>query len=201
MTPRVLKLVEQIRLAESEGRTWEIAEIAGRGALRIRQADGVTSSFLDDDEARALERALQQGPPTLEVSGLPRCTWDARTNLFACKVGDVDVSLETALEHADRDAVALATAAATYGRIVDRRAELTHAVAVRLLDIAATWGAPTQADALAERLTLASIHLSGDAEYASEATLYFRDGGAFAGHYVEAHVDSSGAVTHASLIG
>lgn len=201
MNERILKLVEQVRLAESEGRSWELAEIAGRKVLRIRLSDGVASSFLDDDEVQELDRALHQGPPTLEVAGLPPCTWETSTGMFACKVGAVDVSLEAALGSADRDPAALATAAATCGRILDRLPALTHSVAVRLLDIAQTWGAPTRAEALAARLTLASIRLSGDAAYANEATLYFHDGGVFAGHHVEAHVDESGAITHAALIG
>lgn len=201
MRYRVLELVDQIRRAQSEGRSWEVVEIAGRKAVRIRQDDGLSTRFLDDAEARALERALDEGPPTLVVSGLPRCTWDCRIRKFTCKVDDVDVVLDAALAEVDRDPVALASAIALCGDILDRRAELTHAAAVRLLDIAETWGAPTRAEALAARLTLASISLSGDAEYANEATLYFRDGGAFAGHHVEARVDGSGAMTHASLIG
>ena len=89
METLVAKLVARIRDAEAAGRTWELTDLAGRRALRVRRDEGVETTFLSDEEEAALREMLVEGPPTLDVEGLPRCTWDARRGAFLAAVDGV----------------------------------------------------------------------------------------------------------------
>lgn len=47
---RIAKLAQAVRDAEAAGWSWELTEMLGRRALRIRRDDGVETSFLAPEE-------------------------------------------------------------------------------------------------------------------------------------------------------
>ncbi|MEQ8893128.1 MAG: hypothetical protein RID93_36095 [Sandaracinaceae bacterium] len=201
METLVAKLVARIRDAEAAGRTWELTDLAGRRALRVRRDEGVETTFLSDEQEAALREMLVEGPPTLDVEGLPRCTWDARRGAFLAAVDGVDLRVETSLEAKHRDAEGLARAARAFGRVRARLQSIRTETAEKLLPNAEAWGAPTDLAALTACLTIVSIAVNDDPRYADEAHVMMSDGDAFAGHWNEVFLDEDAVVMDASLAG
>lgn len=191
MGERIHSLAEAARAAK-----WELTQIAGRDALRIRAADGsVQTSFLTAAERVEIEPLLGAGPPTLSHPGLPLCTWTRGAFLGAAEDGTritiLDVTPVPDERALSQLSLSLARVRAILPRILQQAAE-------HLVPVARAWGrgpAPT-ADDIAKRLHLHAITLSP-----ASTTVWLQDGGLFAGHAIEVSLDHDANVRSAALAG
>jgi hypothetical protein len=195
---RALSLVEDIRVAEREGRVWSVGQVAGRCALLIAREDGRDIRFLSPAEEAALRAALEEGPRTLALEGLPICEWFPRRHCFIGRQGTIEVVVETPVTTAPDSLAALPAVAR---QVFDRMPAILTEVAERLLSTSVGWDGPDSADALAARLAPTTVVLSGDGRYQRRAHLWLDDGGVFGGHAIEVWLDERAGVADASLAG
>jgi len=192
---RVPVLVEKIREAEASGGTWDLAEVGGRRALRVRHADGVETSFLSEDEERELTAQLAGGPAALRLDGLPTLWWNARRHAFVGEVDGLEIVVSAPMDPKQRKPKRLAALAGAYERTMARLDDIPREAAEKLLPKAAAWRAPTKLADLAARFDVVAISFSAESSHhARESTIWLSDGDAFAGHRIEVRLDPDGLV-------
>jgi hypothetical protein len=196
---RIARLVELARASRSFERT----TVDGRDALSIVGDDGRQISFLRADEVIAFRAALVAPPEVWTIEGLPACQWDARRGEATGRDDGARIELTIV---GTRDQLTPAVASqltAAYADIVRRRDQLASDISTRLVSLYNdTWrdGPVLAVAAIAKRLRLTDVDFSIE-DGPPDPTLWFDDGGLFAGHLIEVRLDATGAIASCSVVG
>ncbi len=178
---RVKRLAELARTS-----AYELVQLDGRDAIRIRASTGSSTSFLTAAELVELRALLANGPPAFDVPGIGTFTWERDS--FVHHADGARFVLDD-LSEPPSDVTALGSALARVRDALPRiRAEAARQLAPLYND---TWrqGPRLTLDEITARLRLDAVRADAGDGTIERVTVWFDDGDLFAGHAIHVPVD------------